>query len=218
MDRAPPDDPGSTTGTPPPTPPRTRAEQRIADLGATPNLQAEVERLTAELARLEQETADAKAGWQRAAADLANYRRRTEQEKAERMGLASDILLLKVLSVADDLDLAIEHVPPEADGSPWIAGITAIDRKLRAVLVSEGVTEMDTEGVPFDPREHEAVSYEDSTDLPDGTVLRELQRGYRVRDRVLRPALVAVARNDQTQLRTTKTHTRVRQRPEQGVD
>jgi molecular chaperone GrpE len=100
--------------------------------------------------------------------------------------------------VADDLDMAIEHVPTEAQGSPWVAGITAIDRKLRAVLESEGVTAMQTEGQPFDPREHEAVSYEDATDVPDGTVLRELQRGYRIRDRVLRPALVAVARNDQT--------------------
>jgi molecular chaperone GrpE len=191
-----PDDPASAAGTPS-NAPRTRAEQRIADLGAAPDRASEVERLATELARVEQEAADAKAGWQRAAADLANYRRRTEQEKAERLGLASDVLLLKVLSVADDLDLAIEHVPAESQGSPWIAGITAIDRKLRAVLESEGVTAMEAEGQPFDPREHEAVSHEDAADVPDGTVLRELQRGYRIRDRVLRPALVAVARNDQ---------------------
>jgi molecular chaperone GrpE len=193
-----PDDPAATPAASPADRPRTRAEQRIADLGASPSLQSEVDRLSAELARAEQEAADAKAGWQRAAADLANYRRRTEQERAERLGLASEVLLIKVLGVADDLDLAIEHVPAEAQGSAWVAGITAIDRKLRAVLESEGVTPMVTEGQPFDPREHEAVSYEDATDVPDGTILRELQRGYKVRDRVLRPALVAVARNDQT--------------------
>ena len=190
-----------TTGTPAPgTPPgpRTRAEERIAGLGAAPDLAAEVERLTSELARAEQEAAEARTSWQRTAADLANFRRRTEQEKAERLGLASDMLLLKVLAVADDFDLAIEHVPAEAQASPWVAGIAAIDRKLRALLESEGVTAMDTLGQPFDPREHEAVAHEDSTEVPDGTVLRELQRGYRVRDRVLRPALVAVARNDQT--------------------
>ena len=189
------------TGPPSPsTPhaPRTRAEERIASLGAATDVAAAVERLTAELARAEQEAAEARTGWQRAAADLANYRRRTEQEKAERLGLASDVLLLKVLAVADDLDLAIEHVPAEAQGSPWVEGIAAIDRKLRALLESEGVTAMQTLGEPFDPREHEAVAHEDSTEVPDGTVLRELQRGYRVRDRVLRPALVAVARNDQT--------------------
>jgi molecular chaperone GrpE len=178
--------------------PRTRAEQRIADLGAAPSLQSEVERLTAALARAEQETADARTGWQRTAADLANFRRRAEQEKAERLGLASDVLLLKVLAVADDFDLAVEHVPAEAQGSPWVAGITAIDRKLRALLESEGVTAMDTVGQPFDPREHEAIASEDTTEVPDGTIVRELQRGYRIRDRVLRPALVAVARNDQT--------------------
>jgi molecular chaperone GrpE len=180
------------------TPPRTRAEERIAGLGSPPSLEAEVERLRTELARAEQEATDAKAAWQRSAADLANFRRRTEQERAERLGLASDVLLLKVLAVADDFDLAIDHVPAEAQGSPWVEGIAAIDRKLRALLESEGVTAMQTVGQPFDPREHEAVSHEDSTEVPDGTVLRELQRGYRVRDRVLRPALVAVARNDQT--------------------
>jgi molecular chaperone GrpE len=108
------------------------------------------------------------------------------------------VLLLKVLAVADDFDLAVEHVPAEAQGSPWVAGITAIDRKLRALLESEGVTAMDTVGQPFDPREHEAIASEDTTEVPDGTIVRELQRGYRIRDRVLRPALVAVARNDQT--------------------
>ena len=196
-----PDDPATgpgAPGTPPANPPRTRAEQRIADLGAAPSLQSEVERLTAALARAEQETADARAGWQRTAADLANFRRRAEQEKAERLGLASDVLLLKVLAVADDFDLAVEHVPAEAQGSPWVAGITAIDRKLRALLESEGVTAMDTVGQPFDPREHEAIASEDTTEVPDGTIVRELQRGYKIRDRVLRPALVAVARNDQT--------------------
>jgi molecular chaperone GrpE len=179
-------------------PSRTRAEERIAGLGAPPSLEAEVERLRSELARAEQEAADAKAGWQRSAADLQNYKRRAEQERAERMGLASDMLLLKVLALADDFDLAVEHVPAEAQGSPWVEGIVAIDRKIRALLESEGVTAMRTEGQPFDPREHQAVSHEDSADVPDGTVLRELQRGYRIRDRVLRPALVAVARNDRT--------------------
>jgi molecular chaperone GrpE len=194
-----PGSPGSP-GTPgsPPNPPRTRAEQRIADLGATPSLQSEVERLTAELARAEQEAADARTGWQRAAADLANYRRRTEEERAKQLGLASEDLLLKVVALADDFDRAVEHVPAEAQGTPWVGGITAIDRKLRSLLESEGVTAMRTEGQPFDPYEHQAVSYEDTTEVPEGTVLRELQRGYKVRDRVLRPALVAVARNDQT--------------------
>jgi molecular chaperone GrpE len=176
---------------------RTRAEERIASLGAAPSLEAELERLKDELAAAQRDAEDARASWQRSAADLANFRRRAEQERAERLGLASDMLLLKVLAVADDLDLAIEHVPDDARGSPWVEGIAAIDRKLRQLLESEGVTAMRTEGQPFDPHEHQAVSYEDSADVPDGTVLRELQRGYRVRDRVLRPALVAVARNDQ---------------------
>jgi molecular chaperone GrpE len=70
-----------------------------------------------------------------------------------------------------------------------------VERKLRNLLESEGVTPIEAVGKPFDPREHEAVLHEETTSAPDGTVISELQRGYRVRDRVLRPALVSVAKN-----------------------
>ena len=203
--------PGSTPGAPGSTPPgggqppdqpsgapgRTRAEERIAALGDAPGrLAQEVERLRAELEEAQRAAEEARTAWQRSAADFANYKRRSEQERAEQAGLASESLLLKVLAVADDLDLAIEHVPAEAAGSPWVEGISAIDRKLRQLLESAGVTPLDTVGKPFDPHEQQAISHEETTEAPDGTVLRELKRGYRVRDRILRPALVAVARNE----------------------
>ena len=79
-----------------------------------------------------------------------------------------------------------------ADG--WVQGIAAIDRKLRMLLESEGVTPIEALGLPFDPRQHEALSHIETSDAPDETVVAEIQRGYRVRDRVLRPSLVAVAR------------------------
>lgn len=178
---------------------RTRAEERIAALGdAAGGLAQEVERLRAELQEAHRLGDEARSAWQRSAADFANYKRRSEQERAERLGLASDSLLLKVLALADDFDLALEHVPAEAAGSPWVAGIAAIDRKLRTLLESEGVTAFETLGRPFDPHEHQAVAWEETSEAPDGTVFRELQKGYRVRERILRPALVAVARNDTT--------------------
>jgi molecular chaperone GrpE len=189
-----------------PMPGRTRAEERIAALdtsGAT--LASRVEDLETALAEAERRVEEAQAGWQRERADFTNYKRRSEQEAAERAGRAADDLLLKVVAVADDFDLAIDHVPAEARGSAWVEGISAIDRKLRLLLESAGVTALRTVGQPFDPREQQAVSYEEAMEVPDGTVLRELQRGYRVGERILRPALVAVARNDDMQTTSAST-------------
>ncbi len=175
----------------------TRAEERIAALDTSgASLRAEVEQLSAELEAAEQRAAQAEAGWQRARADYANLKRRSEEASAELAGQASDRLMIRVLDLADDFDLAVEHVPEEAKGSPWVEGIAAIDRKLRGLLEAEGIEAMGGEGEPFDPQTQQAISYEDTEDVPDGTVIKILQRGFTIRDRVLRPALVAVARND----------------------
>jgi molecular chaperone GrpE len=177
---------------------RTRAEERIADLGEEQSpgaLVEELEALKQRLANLEKEAADARGGWQRSAADFANYRRRTEQEREATLGLANEMLLLKLLAVVDDFDRALAQMPKELEHLGWIEGIWLVERKLRALLESEGVTPIEATGRPFDPREHEAVVHEETTTAPDQTVIGELQRGYRIRDRVLRPALVSVAKN-----------------------
>jgi molecular chaperone GrpE len=182
----------------------TRADERIASLDTSPSgLVAQVEELRTQLEDAQQEAAENKAGWQRSAADFANFRRRMGQQRADELGLANESLIRKVVALADDFDLAVEHVPAEHASSPWVDGIAAIDRKLRTLLESEGVTPIQALGKPFDPHEHEAVSHEPTTAVPDGTVLRELQRGYYLRDRVLRPAMVAVAKNESTNPSTT---------------
>jgi molecular chaperone GrpE len=178
---------------------KTRAEERIEALGkVAPPPPAEAVDWRARAEAAEQELAETKSAWQRTAADFANYRRRTDLQRADELGLASEALIRKVLALADDFDRAVDHVPPDQAHSPWVEGIVAIDRKLRGLLDSEGVTPIEAEGKPFDPREHEAVLHEPTAEAADGTVLRELQRGYYLRDRVLRPALVSVARNDRT--------------------
>ena len=175
----------------------TRAEERIAALDTSgASLAEEVEHLKSELAEAEQRAAEAEAGWQRARADYQNLKRRTDEQRAESASIAGDRLLIRVLELADDFDLAVEHVPEDAQDSPWVEGITAIDRKLRALLEAEGIEAMAGEGEPFDPQTQQAISYEDTADVPDGTVIKVLQRGFTVNGRVLRPALVAVARND----------------------
>ena len=175
----------------------SRARERIAALDTSgASLTEELEQLAGELQIAEQRAAEAEAGWQRARADFANLKRRSAEERAELAGMASDRLLSRVVELADDFDLAVEHVPEEARGTPWVEGISAIDRKLRALLEAEGIKAMEAEGQHFDPQMQQAISYEDTADVPDGTVIKVLQRGYVIRDRVLRPALVAVARND----------------------
>jgi molecular chaperone GrpE len=178
---------------------RTRAEERIERLDTSPAaLAGQIAELREQLGASQQEAADNKAGWQRTAADFQNYRRRTEQERLDSLGLANESLLRKVLVVADDFHRAMSQMPPELERSGWIEGVWAIDRKLRALLDSEGLTPIEAEGQPFDPHQHEAVAQEETSAVADGTVVAELQRGYRLRDRVLRPAMVVVARNAET--------------------
>jgi molecular chaperone GrpE len=173
---------------------RTRAEERIEALDTSPTaLTAQIDELRKQLADAQQEAGDSRAAWQRSAADFANYKRRTEQERDATLGLANEMLLLKLLAVVDDFDRALAAMPPELQHLGWIEGLWLVERKLRSLLESEGVTPMDATGKAFDPREHEAIVSEESTTAPDGTVVAELQRGYRIRDRVLRPALVKVA-------------------------
>jgi molecular chaperone GrpE len=86
-------------------------------------------------------------------------------------------------------------MPAELQGVSWVGGIGAIDRKLDQLLTSEGLTPIEALGKQFDPHEHEAIVQEDAPGVPEGTIVAELQKGYRIKDRVLRPAMVAVARH-----------------------
>ena len=178
---------------------RTRAEERIAELDATPaKLAGQLDELRRQLEVAQQEAADNKANWQRSAADFANYRRRTEQDREQALGLANEALLSKLLTIVDDFDRAVANMPRELEQMGWVGGVVAIDRKLRLLLDSEGLTPIEALGKQFDPHEHEAVVQEDRPNVPEGTVTAELQKGYRIRDRVLRPAMVAVARHPTT--------------------
>jgi molecular chaperone GrpE len=144
---------------------------------------------------LTQERDDYLAALQRERAEFTNYKHRTAEEREQMLGLAAEGLIRKVLALADDFDLAVEHRPDDggAEGG-WVEGIVAIDRKLRLLLESEGVSAIEAApGTRFDPHEHEAVANVPGTGRPGGEIVDELRRGYRLRDRVIRPALVAVA-------------------------
>jgi molecular chaperone GrpE len=175
---------------------KTRAEER-ADGVTTPSrleLAERIESLERELSETRAKSEEHLYNWQRSAADFANYKRRTDDERATVGQFSTAILVGKLLAVLDDFDRALESVPADAR-DPWVEGVRLTERKLRGVLESEGVTPIEATGQPFDPNVHEAVAHEETTDHPDNTVIGEVQRGYRLHDRVLRPSLVRVANN-----------------------
>jgi molecular chaperone GrpE len=149
--------------------------------------------LQARLAQAEAQAADHKDQWLRATADYKNFKRRTEIERAELIRSASSALILKLLPVMDDFERAIANIPPEVAETSWWGGTQLIAQKLRTILESEGVKAIEAVGEEFDPNQHEAVLYEDA-EGQDGKVIGELQRGYKLGDRVLRPSMVKVGR------------------------
>jgi molecular chaperone GrpE len=136
----------------------------------------------------------------RAQADLANYRRRIEEEREEHNQAVAGRLMLKLLPVLDDLQRALDNTPTDAREETWIEGIRLIERSVQSVLASEGVSEMDgAEGQPFDPWEQEAVFSVDTEEHQEGAVVSVVRRGYKHRGKVLRPAQVSVAQRKNTE-------------------
>ena len=133
-------------------------------------------------------------GWQRARAEFANYKRRTEREQAEARDRIAGNTLVRFLGVMDDLERALKDRPSDGEAASWSEGIELIHRKLSALVIAEGVEEILAAGTSFDPVLHEALSHEESDDHAEGQVIEVVQRGYRMGDRVLRPALVRVAK------------------------
>ncbi len=129
------------------------------------------------------------ANWQRAQADFINFKRRTEQEKAEGQKVASALIIYQLLPVIDDMDRALESIDAKMSGLTWIEGVKLVHRKLHALIESYGVKTIKTVGQDFNPALHEAVMHGEGE---DGKVLEELQKGYMLGDQVLRPAIVKV--------------------------
>lgn len=154
-----------------------------------------------ELSALQQSLVDSQGkaseyldGWQRARADFANYKKRIEREQSQVYQNAAGSILKRQLDVLDDLDRALKNRPQEGDGALWAGGIELVYRKLTSIMEIEGVKVMQVEGQAFDPNMHEAISSEESPDHDSGQIIEVLQKGYLLGDRVLRPALVRVAR------------------------
>ena len=134
---------------------------------------------------------------QRMTADFANYRKRNEAERVDFAKFAKADLIARLLDVLDAYDRALGTIPDDLKGSSWVEGMWLIERKLRQILESEGLQAIDSLGAPFDPYQHEAIAHVES-DEPEGTVIKEHQKAYRLYDRVIRPAMVTVAKKKES--------------------
>jgi molecular chaperone GrpE len=144
-----------------------------------------------ETERLKEELQREHEMYLRALADFDNYRRRVERERASAARSGKRELLVSLLEVLDSFDRALEH---SVDSSSSVSeGLQAIGRKLRRVVEAQGLTPFDSLGETFDPELHEAIASVPTDEYESGTVVDEVQRGYRWGDEVLRPARVRVA-------------------------
>lgn len=189
---------GRSSGGPPPTkadqapmpkapPPARDANAAEADLAPSPEEQ---------LAAAEQTAQDNYDRFLRAAAELENFRKRSARELSELRKYANQSLVRDLLPVVDNLERAIEAARAgDAAAQPLLEGVDMIRRDILKVFEGNGVSPVETVGRPFDPTVHEAVMQEAAVDdVPDNTVVRELQKGYCMHERLLRPAMVVVAK------------------------
>jgi len=158
-----------------------------------PIAEEEPESLEEALAEAKHKVEEYLANWQRTQADFVNYKRRNEQERQEFGKFANSQLILSLLPVLDDLERAFESATPQVARLKWVEGIRLIDRKLRAALEAHGVSQIKALGEPFDPNLHEAAMHSKGE---EGIVVQELQKGYMLHDRVIRPSRVVVGNGE----------------------
>src|SRR5947208_7407995 len=152
-----------------------------AEAAADPELQAARDEAQATFAR-----------YQRLAADFENYKRRTRQELADRTQYANEERVPKLLPILDNFRRALDHAPEGIDRN-WFEGIKLVARQFEETLQAQGLTTIPAVGEKFDPNQHEAIAREETDEHEEGTVVEEMQPGYRLHNRVLRPTLVKVA-------------------------
>jgi len=158
------------------------------------SLRRQVQELKERADAEESQASDYMHRWQRVAADFANFRRRTEQEREDLVKYANQVLIGQVLTVLDNFDRAFTSIPKELRSLSWISGVDLIYQQLYGVLMQQGLEAVSpAQDERYDPQLHEAISYEPIDGKEDGAIVRVYQTGYRLHGRLLRPALVTVA-------------------------
>jgi len=173
------------------------APEREAPIEQIRQLKVRIETLEKELTQEREKATDYMNRAMRTQAEMSNMRKRLQQEMTLMLRDAVKSVVYDQLAVLDSFDRAFTALPPEFKHFSWVDGIGLIQSQLFNVLFRTGVTPIETQGKKFNPIEHEAVAYEETSNYPEDTVTAELQRGYKLQDAVLRPALVKIARAPQ---------------------
>jgi molecular chaperone GrpE len=160
---------------------------------------SELEKLRQEIAAKEQEAKNNYDRFLRQVAELENLKRRNAREREEVSRFANEALIKDLLSVVDNLERAVAHASGGGNGKSIVEGVEMVLKGLLDVLGKHGVTQISAIGQPFDPAKHEAIAQVESTTAEPNSVVEELHPGYMLRDRLLRPALVSVAKASETQ-------------------
>lgn len=173
----------------------TAAEQEPVNEAAAAEAQAEeiTDQEQNELSRLKAEAEETQQRFVRAQADFDNFRRRTQKEKEELAKYASMKLVTELVPVMDNFERAMATVPEGTETESFAKGFQMILRQLETVLTNEGLTPMETVGQPFNPEFHQAIMQVESDEHEEGIVVEEVQKGYMLKDKVLRPAMVKVS-------------------------
>ena len=130
----------------------------------------------------------------RSRAELDNYRKRVAREKEDAIRYANNSLLESLLPILDNFELGLNAAKNATDAAGIVQGLGMVRKQLEDFLRDHGVETLDAEGKPFDPNLHEAVAQEDSPEIPEGHVIRQLRRGFKLKDRLIRPATVVVSK------------------------
>ncbi len=162
----------------------------------TPPAPAQTSMTPEEIEKLKAEAAKARDNWMRTAADLENYKKRAVREREEVRKFANESLLERLIPVLDAFESALAKSGPaqSATVESLQTGIKMIQQQLKTALAEAGMEEIDAAGKPFDPHCHEALSQQERADLPEGQVVQQLRKGYKLRDRLVRPAAVVVSK------------------------
>jgi molecular chaperone GrpE len=154
-----------------------------------------------QLAELKERAAKADEHWDRllrATADFDNFKKRAAREKQDAIKFANESVLQKLIPVLDNFDMALAATQTSAKGDAVQSlqtGVNMIYQQLKSALTEAGLEELNATDKPFDPNVHEAVSQQETADVPEGQVVQQLRKGYKFRDRLLRPASVVVAKH-----------------------
>jgi molecular chaperone GrpE len=150
--------------------------------------------LETELEKAREEARQNHERWLRERADLENLKKRAARERAETMKFANESVLRDLLPIVDNLERAVAHAESGGDGQPLVEGVALVLKSLLDVLERHGVKRIEAKGTPFDPAQHEAMAHVESAEHEPNSVIEEHQPGYRLQERLLRPALVSVAK------------------------